>query len=149
NRDVEIRVLTEYRAERRDLDGSEVRMEALARELDAAMAFVAGRSLGSLEVRVTGGRVRKYHDRFLVIDDEVWHCGHSFNQVGRDELSAITRLRRPKDVLAMIELDFDAAELFGDAHRRWLENEPSRPSALWVLAIKAVRRVLARLEGRA
>lgn len=147
-RNAEIRVLTEYRAERRDLDGNEVRMDVLAREVDAATALLTDRSLGSLEVRVTGGGVRKYHDRFLPIDDDVWHCGHSFNQVGREDVSAMTRLRRPEDVKAMIDADFQAARAFKDAHRFWLQREPPLPSKIMRGVVQVGRRLLARLEGK-
>ena len=36
---------------------------------------------------------RSFHDRFLVIDNELWHCGASFKDLGR-KLFAIDRLNR-------------------------------------------------------
>lgn len=147
-RDADIRVLTEYRAERRDIDGGEVPMENLATELASAAELLTERGLGRLDVRVSRGDTRRYHDRFLIIDDDVWHCGHSFNQVGRNVVSVMTRLRRPDDMAAMIKADFDGAELFDAAHRRWLDRDPPRPSALRAMAIKLIGGLLARLEGK-
>lgn len=147
-RDADIRVLTEYRAERRDIDGGEVPMEKLAGEIARAAALLTERGLGRLDVRVSGGNTRCYHDRFLIVDDDAWHCGHSFNQVGRNDVSVMTRLRRPDDLVAMIEADFDGAERFDAVHRRWLEREPPRPSAIRAMTIKLIGRLLARVAGK-
>ncbi|HEX8262087.1 MAG TPA: VPA1262 family N-terminal domain-containing protein [Allosphingosinicella sp.] len=145
---IEIRVLTNYQAKRRDLDSAMVPMERLYLALRDAADLLARHRLGKLDVRVTGGKVRRYHDRFLIVDEEAWHCGHSFNQVGRIELSAMTRLRRPEAVIAMIEDDFMSAEPFSDAHLRWLANEPL-PLPRWrVKAARLVRSVSQWLEQR-
>ena len=39
-----------------------------------------------------------FHDRFLIIDDALWHCGASFKDLGR-KLFAIDRLGIEKDVI--------------------------------------------------
>ena len=41
---------------------------------------------------------RSFHDRFLVIDNELWHCGASFKDLGR-KLFAIDRLNVDKSVI--------------------------------------------------
>jgi len=41
---------------------------------------------------------RSFHDRFLIIDDELWHCGASFKDLGR-RLFAIDRLAIDKSVI--------------------------------------------------
>ena len=39
-----------------------------------------------------------FHDRFLIIDDELWHCGASFKDLGR-KLFAIDRLNIDKNII--------------------------------------------------
>ena len=39
-----------------------------------------------------------FHDRFLIIDDDLWHCGASFKDLGR-RLFAIDRLNIDKNVI--------------------------------------------------
>lgn len=42
------------------------------------------------------------HDRWLIIDDQLWHCGHSLNALG-GKMSAITLMgKSPDDVLAEV-----------------------------------------------
>ncbi len=42
------------------------------------------------------------HDRYLVVDNEVWHCGPSFNELG-ERLGLIVKLPHPKSIQAMID----------------------------------------------
>lgn len=43
------------------------------------------------------------HDRWLIIDDQLWHCGHSLNALG-GKMSAITLMgKSPDDVLAEVQ----------------------------------------------
>ena len=39
-----------------------------------------------------------FHDRFLIVDDELWHCGASFKDLGR-KLFAIDRLGIDKNII--------------------------------------------------
>ena len=39
-----------------------------------------------------------FHDRFLIIDDDLWHCGASFKDLGR-KLFAIDRLNIDKNII--------------------------------------------------
>jgi len=73
----------------------------------------AGRQLPG--VRLMGDTARTYHDRFLVIDDDVWHFGHSFNQVGEGDVSMATRLRYPDSIRDLIVEDVERAALFIEA----------------------------------
>ena len=73
----------------------------------------AGRQLPG--VRLMGDTSRTYHDRFLVIDDDVWHFGHSFNQVGEGDVSMATRLRYPDSIRDLIVEDVERAALFIEA----------------------------------
>lgn len=43
------------------------------------------------------------HDRWLIIDDQLWHCGHSLNALG-GKMSAITLMgKSPEDILKEIQ----------------------------------------------
>ncbi len=39
------------------------------------------------------------HDRWLVVDDTLYHCGHSLNANGGHKISAITRMGTPPDTI--------------------------------------------------
>lgn len=65
----------------------------------------------SVEVKIpVGGHA--FHDRFLIIDDEAWHCGHSFNKVGGGDYSAMTRVARPEELIATVMAEAARAEDF-------------------------------------
>ncbi len=47
---------------------------------------------------------KESHDRWLVIDDSLYHCGHSLNANGGHKISAITRMgASPEEILAEVE----------------------------------------------
>lgn len=79
---------------------------------------------GEIDIRVSRGR--RLHDRFLQIDDVIWHAGHSFNKVGGGEISLITRVAQP------VELAQALAEIFAEAEpfETWWAN---RKSPTWSL----------------
>ena len=46
---------------------------------------------------------KESHDRWLVIDDTLYHCGHSLNATGGHKISAITRMGiSPEDILSVV-----------------------------------------------
>lgn len=46
---------------------------------------------------------KESHDRWLVIDDMLYHCGHSLNANGGHKISAITRMGiSPEDILSVV-----------------------------------------------
>ena len=46
---------------------------------------------------------KESHDRWLVIDDTLYHCGHSMNANGGHKISAITRMGiSPEDILSVV-----------------------------------------------
>ncbi len=77
---------------------------------------------GEIDIRVSRGR--RLHDRFLQIDDVIWHAGHSFNKVGDGEISLITRVAQPAELTQAL------AEVFADAEPfdAWWAN---RPAPVW------------------
>jgi hypothetical protein len=80
-------------------------LKALAQELASSRHRVP-------DVYLMAGPARVYHDRFLVVDDFVWHFGHSFNQVGEAAVSMATRLRQPNAMRELILEDLGRAEAF-------------------------------------
>ena len=50
---------------------------------------------GDIDIRVS--RISRLHDRFLQVDDVVWHSGHSFNQMGKGEISLMTLVAEPAE----------------------------------------------------
>ena len=47
---------------------------------------------------------KESHDRWLIIDDTLYHCGHSLNANGGHKISAITKMGiSPNDILAVVE----------------------------------------------
>lgn len=55
------------------------------------------------QVRIMPGRDDRsvIHDRYLIIDDAVWHCGPSFNELG-ERLGVVTRLPNALEVRRMV-----------------------------------------------
>jgi hypothetical protein len=57
---------------------------------------------GPYEIRVLEGREQSpIHDRFLVIDDEAWLLGSSFNKFG-NRGTMLVKLHRPKPVIDIL-----------------------------------------------
>jgi hypothetical protein len=55
-----------------------------------------------IEVRVMPGSSKPaFHDRFLVVDESVWCCGPSFNELG-ERIGVISRSQMPAPLLAVI-----------------------------------------------
>lgn len=67
----------------------------------------------SVEVKIPQGG-QAFHDRFLIIDEEAWHCGHSFNKVGDGDYSAMTRIVRPEELIAIVLAEAARAERFSE-----------------------------------
>jgi hypothetical protein len=86
--------------------------DAFAEDLQALAQELASSRHRVPDVYLLGGPARDYHDRFLVVDDFVWHFGHSFNQVGDAAVSMATRLRQPNAVRELILEDLVRADLF-------------------------------------
>ncbi len=79
---------------------------------------------GEIDIRVSRGR--RLHDRFLQIDDVIWHAGHSFNKMGAGEISLMTLVAQPTELAQALGETFAEAEPF----ETWWTN---RPAAIWSL----------------
>jgi hypothetical protein len=100
--------------------------DVFAEDLQALAEELAGSHHRVPDVYLLGGPARNYHDRFLVVDDFVWHFGLSFNQVGEAALSMATRLRQPNAVRDLILEDLARAELFTST---WPDLKAARTAA--------------------
>ena len=55
----------------------------------------------SIDVKVMTGNKTVIHDRFLIIDDQVWFSGNSLNDIGK-RLSMLIRLPNPQELLCYL-----------------------------------------------
>jgi hypothetical protein len=67
------------------------------------------------------------HDRFLVIDDDVWFLGNSLNTLG-DKASLIVKLPNPDEVIRQLEDMVNQAISFGDYKERQIQNQKDATS---------------------
>ena len=86
--------------------------DAFVADLSELEAELQALKRATPDIRLMGGSARTYHDRFLLIDEEVWHVGHSFNQIGYGELSVAVRIPQPERIAALIREDLAQAESF-------------------------------------
>jgi len=98
-------------------------LEKIAAFRDPAQEF------GDIDIRVS--KIRRLHDRFLQVDDVVWHSGHSFNRMGKGEISLITLVAQPAETRDVLAEAFAEAEPF---ETYWA----NRPSLKWSLRQKVV-----------
>ncbi|MDI1278011.1 VPA1262 family N-terminal domain-containing protein [Methylobacter sp.] len=73
-----------------------------------------------VEVMILPGKSPVLHDRFLVIDDEIWFLGNSLNTLG-ERASMIIKLPNPDEVLRELENMLNQANTF-DAYRQQRTN---------------------------
>jgi hypothetical protein len=96
-----------------------------------------------------GDTARVYHDRFLVVDDVVWHFGHSFNRVGSGEVSMAARLLHPEEMRTLVLEDIGSASSFLTAWPKLKSRRQAEQEGLWPRfwrAIKKAFRVFTREE---
>ncbi len=73
-----------------------------------------------IEIMVLPGKSPTLHDRFLVVDDEVWFLGNSLNTLG-ERASMIIRLPNPDEVLRELDKMLRQAQTF-DAYLKRRAN---------------------------
>lgn len=78
--------------------GGEDHGSVLERALDETFRDVAVKP----KIRVLPGKSSPIHDRFLVIDDEVWFSGNSLATLG-ERAGIIVRLPEPESVILRLE----------------------------------------------
>lgn len=111
-----------------DLLGDQM-LQKISELRDPAQGF------GDIDIRVS--RVRRLHDRFLQLDDVVWHSGHSFNQIGRGEISLMTLIAEPAETRDALAEAFAEAEPF----ETYWNNRPVHPWSLRRMTALQLRRL--------
>lgn len=86
--------------------------DEFAADLQALNADLQSKGRAAPTVLLMGDTARVYHDRFLVVDDTVWHFGHSYNQIGSDEVCLASRLFHPEEMRSLILEDVENAATF-------------------------------------
>lgn len=66
------------------------------------------------------------HDRYLVVDNEVWHCGPSFNELG-ERLGVMVRLPDPLSVRRFLSKIWGRSSPLAEF---WPKYRPSSESQL-------------------
>jgi len=103
-------------------DGVTSHGDWLFQQIARSNAEKARLRIGPVTVKVSASD-RRFHDRFLIVDDTVWHCGHSFNAVGDGEISVMSRLRDADGLLERVLFELDAGRDFVDW---WTEVQAAR-----------------------
>lgn len=116
-----------------DLFGEQM-LEKIEALRDPAQEF------GDIDIRVS--RIRRLHDRFLQVDDVVWHSGHSFNQMGKGEISLMTLVAEPAETREVLAEAFAEAEPF----ETYWANRPIQPWLLRQEAAYQLRRLARWIE---
>lgn len=83
-----------------DVRGADVSATIYTERIDAGLQRLQqlhNQEHSSQPVRVAAF-TRPFHDRFLIVDDELWHCGASFKDLGR-KLFAIDKLQLDKNII--------------------------------------------------
>jgi hypothetical protein len=130
NSNVTVRILTgqlgllapgESRHERSLLAADLVHLANLAKQKPVVVPIVRV---------MPGGETPAIHDRYLVVDDEVWHCGPSFNELG-DRLGVMVRLPDPITIRRAINAVWSQSTLLRDVSSRPRRSMSERLSAIW------------------
>jgi hypothetical protein len=68
-----------------------------------------------------GSNKPRFHDRFVVIDDVVWTCGPSFNELG-ERIGLISRAHEPRVIITAIEQVLCQSQSLAD----WVDQSTSQ-----------------------
>jgi hypothetical protein len=95
NNQVKVRILTGQQGLKARGESRQPPRSLLAVDLAYLASLAKDKSFVVPTVRVMlGGDTPAIHDRYLVVDNEVWHCGPSFNELGA-RLGVMVRLPDP------------------------------------------------------
>lgn len=125
NNRVRVRILTGQQGLKAPGESRQRPRSLLAVDLAYLASVAKDKSVVVPTVRVMpGGDTPAIHDRYLVVDDEVWHCGPSFNELGA-RLGVIVRLPDPipvrREINAVWSQSTRLEELSGNRRRSLLQ----------------------------
>lgn len=98
--DLDIEIVTSAEHLRTAVDGSD--STEIGDALEQVLQQVKAQNLGTPSVKVMPGERAPIHDRFLVVDDQVWLSGNSLNAIG-ERASVLMKVPDPSDVLPRLE----------------------------------------------
>nr|WP_242477864.1 VPA1262 family N-terminal domain-containing protein [Rubrivivax gelatinosus] len=128
---VKVKILTSRRifAEKKPADAGCPRLDVGSEPKESAQVASARQTLeylddvhtrvhgADIDVRVMPGSSKPaFHDRFLVVDDDVWCCGPSFNELG-ERIGVISRSQLPRPILKVIREVWDKSEPISEFDR--------------------------------
>lgn len=113
-------------------------------ELVAQIVAMREPALGFGKIDVRATTQRGLHDRFLCVDDDLWHCGHSFNGVGTGDVSVMSRVTKPGELLMLLDEIFSAAGSFEDW---WTRRSQPRPRTIRDRVADMLRRAASAIGG--
>ena len=116
----------------------------IGKKLAAQIVAMREPALGFGKIDVRATTQRGLHDRFLCVDDDLWNCGHSFNGVGTGDVSVMSRVTRPAELLTLLDQVFTAAGSFEDW---WGRRPPPRPRTMRGRIADQLRRVASAIDG--
>ncbi|MDF0732171.1 VPA1262 family N-terminal domain-containing protein [Pseudomonas entomophila] len=103
---------------------------------ETLLANISVEAMKHMKVRVMTGGMPTVHDRFLIIDDDVWFTGNSLNSIG-ERAGMMIKLPAPELVIEKIEALVNDNERTKDL-AEWVRNRlaarppaPSRFVRLW------------------
>ncbi len=119
--DVQLRILTSAQGLKASGQGAQAGKESELQLLDYLnQTFTTYRV--KPEIRVLSGKKAAVHDRFLVVDENVWFSGNSLNTIG-ERASMIVRLPSPAQVILRLEEFWQDAPALSE----WLSSQAATP----------------------
>jgi hypothetical protein len=101
-------------------EGSQAEPDEL---LAAAVRVTGDNTVGTIEVKVMGGS--ELHDRFLLVDDQLYSLGGSLSEMGHRGMMVI-RVPEPAPILADLRAIWHSAP----ALATWITKQPAAPVQL-------------------
>jgi hypothetical protein len=131
NTNVTVRILTGQRGLNAPGESRPTMRSLLAADLVHLATLSKHQPVVVPAVRVMqGGDTPAIHDRYLVVDGEVWHCGPSFNELG-DRLGVMVRLPDPITVRRAINAVWSQATPLHEISARGDRSLMQWLSVLW------------------
>jgi hypothetical protein len=130
NTHVRVRILTGQQGLKLQGESRQRPRSLLAADLAYLASIAKEKSVVVPAVRVMqGGDTPAIHDRYIVIDDEVWHCGPSFNELGA-RLGVVVRLPNPIPVRREINAVWSQSTPLAE-----VSAKSPRPLMEWIAAL--------------
>ncbi len=70
------------------------------------------------QIYVMSGATSIFHDRFIIVDDDLWIIGTSLNMVGKSKISLITKLDQPQELINFFTLEYKKMQTFEEWYKK-------------------------------